>query len=143
MIVPQLDFIDAVDLVSILGNLWENAIDGCMHAHEERFDIPSITFRTFVNSNHFVLELSNSCVSNLGSSLSLPKNEPGHGIGTSVIRKLVDKYHGIYGYKVINNVYISRVAIPISSESYDKLDACIVFNWKTTNNDVSTHKYQE
>ncbi len=131
MVVPILSFIDAVDLVSVLGNLWENAIEGCIRANENGLCNTSILFRTFVNANHFIVEQSNSCIFSQDTDLHSTKPDYGHGTGINVIKKVVEKYHGIYGYRISNNTFITRVAFPVDSSSFDGLDSCVVFNWNS------------
>ena len=129
MIVPSLSFIDDIDLSAVLGNMWENAIEGCMRARENEAVNVSICFRSFVSNNHFVMELSNTCIPHEPDVLQSSKEETGHGIGINVIKKLTDKYHGIYGFRAEDNVFITRVAIPVNADHADGIYDCTVFNW--------------
>ena len=130
LVVPPLDFMDSVDLSSILGNIWENSIDACISYKNADNDSPSIVFKTFVNANHFIMEMSNSSITQPDTDLKTSKTEPGHGIGIKIIKRLVSKHHGISEFTVQEGLFITRVAIPINSPS-DKINNCIVFNWRS------------
>jgi hypothetical protein len=86
MIVPSLTFIDPVDLCSILGNIWDNAIEGCAKAFDSGEESVFIVFKTFVNANHFIMELTNTSVTEPTSDLETSKTSPGHGIGINLLR---------------------------------------------------------
>jgi sensor histidine kinase regulating citrate/malate metabolism len=131
MIVPRLDFIDDVDLSSILGNMWENAIESCIRARERGADTASICFRSFVSNNHFVMELSNTCIPNKSGEFQSSKTELGHGIGLKVIRSLTDKHHGICGFRIDGYTFISRVVLPVNTDHADGIDDFTVFNWSS------------
>lgn len=131
MIVPRLDFIDDVDLSSILGNMWENAIESCIRARDCGTDTASIYFRTFVSNNHFAMELANTCIPHETDELQSRKTGPGHGIGLNVIRNLTDKHHGLCGFRTEGDTFISRVAIPVNADHVDGIDDCTVFNWSS------------
>lgn len=131
MIVPPLGFIDDIDLSAVLGNMWENAIEGCMRARENGAVNVSICFCTFINNNHFVMELSNTCIPHESDELQSRKTESGHGIGLNVIRKLTNKYHGIYEFRTEFDVFVSRVAIPVNSDHADGIYDFTVFNWSS------------
>ena len=131
IIVPRLVFMNDVDLSSILSNMWENAIESCIRVREGGTDTASICFRTFVSNNHFVMELSNTCIPNESGELQSGKTGPGHGIGLNVIRKLTDKHNGICGFRAEDDTFISRVAIPVNTDHADGIDDCTVFNWNS------------
>ena len=130
LVVPPLDFIDSVDLCSILGNVWENAIEGCVSYRNAGNDSPSIKFMTFVNANHFIMEMSNSSITPSDTDLTTSKTEPGHGIGIKIIKRLVSQYHGISDFIAQEDLFITRVAIPINTLS-GSIDSCVVYNWRS------------
>ena len=131
MIVPPLTFIDPVDLCSILGNIWDNAIEGCAKAFDSGEDSVSIVFKTFVNANHFIMELTNTSVTDPASDLETSKTSPGHGIGIKSIKKLLDKNRGVYDFEALEGRFVARVAIPAKLESSDPMDHCVVINWRS------------
>ncbi len=130
MIVPQLSFIDPTDLCSILGNMWDNAIEGCLCARESGKEPVSIGFKTFVNANHFIMELSNTSVTDSEAGLKTNKSTPGHGIGIKSIQKLTNKYHGIYDFDAQEGLFVTHIAIPVNAKSPDSLDRCTIINWR-------------
>ncbi|MBQ8995866.1 MAG: sensor histidine kinase [Oscillospiraceae bacterium] len=129
LLVPPLSFIDAVDLCSILGNMWENAIEACIKAIDNTVE-PFIIFRTFVNANHFIMELTNTSITPPAENFKSSKKSPGHGLGIKSIKKLTKKYHGICDFDASEKVFTSRVAIPVNTVSAESIDQCVVLNWR-------------
>ena len=131
LVVPPLDFIDSVDLCSILGNMWENAIEGCQRAFSDNISpSPLITFKTYVNANHFIMSMSNSSTTPPNTDFSSTKAESGHGIGIKTMKRLVDKYHGICDFEAQERVFFTHIALPINTLSADEYNHCVVFNWR-------------
>lgn len=131
LVVPSLDFIDPADLCSIIGNMWENAIEGCQRAQQRGTYDPSITFQTFVNANHFILDLTNTSTTSPYTDLHSSKTGSGHGVGLKSIQKLSDQYHGVCDFLPQEGSFTARIALPVHTDSADALDSCVVFNWRS------------
>ena len=122
--VPPLDFIDELDMCSIVGNIWENAIKGCL---DSDCDPKQIRFKTDISHNHFMLEMANS-YSSLSDSMA-SKSELGHGLGLKIIERILEKYDGFYTISTSENLFSIHIAIPIilSDNRLEKINA---FYWK-------------
>ena len=91
----MLSFIAPLDLVTILGNAMDNAIEACMRVPEgQRF----IQVRTMQQDGFSILSFSNSCDGRTflcGKLLLTRKRDPeNHGFGLANIRRTVEKYEG-------------------------------------------------
>ena len=131
LVVPSLDFIDPADLCSIIGNMWENALEGCQRAQQQGISDPSITFQTYVNANHFILDLTNTSTTSPYTDLHSSKTGSGHGVGLKSIQKLTDQYHGVCDFLPKEGSFTARIALPVHTESADALDSCVVLNWRS------------
>jgi len=125
LMVPPLDFVEETDLCSIVGNIWENAIEGCLRSTCEP---KHILFRTTISHNHFMMEMSNSCSETTDKETS--KSEPGHGLGLKIISRLLEKNDGFYSIRTSEDSYTIYIALPYKSESYDNIDPLNIFFWK-------------
>ena len=76
------------------------------------------------------MEMSNSSITPSDTDLTTSKTEPGHGIGIKIIKRLVSQYHGISDFIAQEDLFITRVAIPINTLS-GSIDSCVVYNWRS------------
>ena len=90
----NLSFIEDTDLVSLLGNLLDNAIEA-----SENSDNPYVRFVTRKEKNFVMLNIKNSTsqapVVHNRSLVSTKTNTALHGYGTKSIENTVEKYNGI------------------------------------------------
>lgn len=90
-----LSFIDQLDLVTILGNAMDNAIEACREVEKAR---RSIQVRTAGAHGFVVLHIHNSCARRLAVHGALPgttkSDTENHGYGLGNIRRTVEKYQG-------------------------------------------------
>ncbi len=86
------------DIVAILANLLENAINGCKELEIEK---PRIEIFIREKKGKLIIVCNNSCSENLVISDSLPKNK---GIGISSIISTCEKYGGKIDYTVKDDV---------------------------------------
>ncbi len=95
-------YIDNPDLITLLGNLLDNAVEAAKLSTEKKIDF-------FVNKvNGFdVLTCSNSCDDKpviSGSVLKSTKSDTGeHGLGIKSIRRIVKKYDGEFEWQYDNS----------------------------------------
>ncbi len=90
--------IKKVDLIGLLHNLWDNAIEACEKIvdSEDR----QISFYMGKCENKIEICIQNSIIKNEKVQFSTAKREKTlHGIGLLVIRTLVEKYNGSIGIK--------------------------------------------
>ena len=90
----NLDFIEDKDLVSMLSNLLDNAVEAT-----DKIDNPSIRLSTKRDKSFVVLTVVNSCLQKPkadGEKLTTTKsNSSYHGYGIKSIEKTMNKYNGI------------------------------------------------
>lgn len=89
----KLDFIDKKDLVTIVGNLIDNAIEGCMQSKEK-----TINFELYLFNDFIVIKIINNCqIKPKVRRQVLQTNKlqrDYHGYGMKNIRKSLAKYNG-------------------------------------------------
>lgn len=92
----SLSFIDQLDLVTILGNAMDNAVEACQRVRD--VSRRSIQVRTSTAPGFVVLHIHNSCHKSLLVQGKLPatskRDAENHGYGLRNIRRTVEKYHG-------------------------------------------------
>ncbi|MBR2133542.1 MAG: GHKL domain-containing protein [Eubacterium sp.] len=98
----NLDFIDDSDLVSLIGNLMDNALEAAAKSGN-----PSVSFLTKRERYFVVLTVKNTCsvapkeVNH--KLLSTKENSELHGYGTKSIEKIVRKYDGVNDWEYDND----------------------------------------
>lgn len=93
----QLGFIEDLDLISIVGNLLDNAIEAAEKVGKNKYVICKMYMG---NEGHFlVMEFYNSYIvpfiKEKERYISTKRNPENHGIGLHTVEKLVEKYGGI------------------------------------------------
>ena len=93
----NLAFMDAPDMITMVSNILDNAVDAAKKSTEKRIDL------SINRTNGFdVLSCSNSCDMkpiSAGKTLSTTKNVDGfHGFGIKSIKRIVKKYHGEFDW---------------------------------------------
>jgi len=96
--VPEQLTVRDIDLISLLGNLLENALHGCMESGKEK---PCIGIHIYVKNSRLVIVCDNACPDGLKLSGNLPI---GKSIGISSILSVCRKYCGDLNYKVDNGI---------------------------------------
>lgn len=91
------DFIEDLDLISIVGNLLDNAIEAAEKTEKDKYVICNMYMG---NENHFlVMEFRNNYIVPLIKEkeryISTKRDSGSHGIGLHTVKKLVERYGGI------------------------------------------------
>lgn len=91
------DFIEDLDLISIVGNLLDNAIEAAEKTEKDQHVICNMYMG---NENHFlVMEFHNNYIVPLikekDQYISTKRDSASHGIGLHTVKKLVERYGGI------------------------------------------------
>lgn len=109
----NLSTIEYYDIVTILGNLLDNAVEAV-----EKSGKKHISFETDFRNNFSVIIISNSCDQNpLINSKDTPtttkENSRLHGFGLRSVKKAVKKYNGdiAFDYDSLNKIFIVTVMI--------------------------------
>ena len=95
----DLKFMSDVDIVSLLTNMFDNAIEAAKQSRER-----DILFSIYVrNSNFIIIQMVNSCdvppKSQNGKLISRKKDPVLHGVGTRSIRRVAEKYNGSFDWQ--------------------------------------------
>ena len=106
-------FIDGLDISTIFGNAWDNAMEACMKLPEEqRF----ITVRAGVRNQFLIVKFENSAKE---SDLEIPTTKADtfmHGFGKKNIQKAVEKYQGSCQWDYTEGIYSLSILIPMTEE---------------------------
>lgn len=94
----KLDMTDE-DACSLMGNLWDNAIEACRRIQSgEKW----IDFRLRIRPGKLLLEITNSCLEVCrdmnGGLATMKKDKSFHGIGVRTIRNITERYGGYFNY---------------------------------------------
>ncbi len=104
--------IQEVELVSLLGNLLDNAIEAAEKEQDPFVEISSAT-----TNGVWVITVSNTKsadIDPLSSNMSTTKYDATyHGMGIKIIKQIVSKYDGIINFADTGNTFISTVTIPL------------------------------
>lgn len=106
----NLEYVEGYDLVTILGNLLDNALESA-----EKSEKREITLSTDYRNTYDVLIITNSCDTAPKSSneklLTTKKDKKLHGIGIKSVMKTLAKYNGDYDweYDGENKVFTATV----------------------------------
>lgn len=111
----NLDFIENYDLVTILGNLFDNAVRAA-----ENTENAFISLYTHYANTYAVLELSNSCstppVFSDKELFTTKKNKRQHGLGIKSIKNTLKKYSGELEWKYDNTDKVFTAIVMILNE---------------------------
>lgn len=105
--------INELDLCDLLSNTLENAITACkaMTSNSNRFIYLEISkennIYTFIVKN----SLDKSVISQNPKLKTTKKDSNNHGLGTSIIRDIVNKYSGRYDYYEIDNAFCCSIIL--------------------------------
>ncbi|MCM1235164.1 MAG: ATP-binding protein [Ruminococcus flavefaciens] len=114
--------IDDVDLITLMGNLLDNAIEAEIHAHER--DGVLCRIQMSGNGFHVVIQVENSYAGKSAGTESLQHlNNIGnkHGIGLKSVKKVVRKYGGIFDCWQNDGRYIVKVILPVRVETENEV----------------------
>lgn len=108
----NVNFIEDLDLISIVGNLLDNAIEAAEKANAEKYVDSKIYMG---NAGHFlVMEFRNSysvpLIEEKNGYLTTKRDSRNHGIGLHTVKKLVEKYGGIMKIEAGEQVFSVKLA---------------------------------
>jgi len=99
-LVPPVLNIRIIDIVTILGNLLDNALDAVAKAEEK-----VITVDISHDKGNLLIQVDNSFDGIVNENLITRKNEKEHGYGIENIRKSVKRYNGHIDIAYKNNIF--------------------------------------
>lgn len=96
--VPKYLDIDERDLITLLGNLIDNSIEGSLKCIENRH----INLVIVYYEKALIVEITNTTHQKI-TSFETTKNKKNHGIGMNHIQNIVSKYHGNLNHESMND----------------------------------------
>lgn len=113
----KMDFISAVDLYTILGNVIDNAIESVLMVSDEEKKVISTSIWT--KGNLLLIQIQNYMENEkINFSEGLPvttKNaHDGHGYGLKSVQKCVEKYNGSMDITAENHMFSLTIIIPVA-----------------------------
>lgn len=114
--------IDDILLSSLLGNILDNAIEGCVRSKSEKDTFePWIRFYIKPFQNMVLIHSENNYEGKLNVNPNFgffsTKQEPHHGLGLKRIRDIVSENNGFFQYSTDNNIFTLHIIIPLKEES--------------------------
>ena len=104
------------DLVTILANILENAVNGCMETEGQR----RVEISMGRKGSKLVLICKNNCVPDILFENDLPKNRERDGIGVESILSTAAKYSGVVDFSASDGVFVCRVVLSNSKKNQNR-----------------------
>lgn len=109
--------IDEMDLITLMGNLLDNAIEGEMQAGKREGVLCDMHMAR--NGRHMVIQVDNSCGEKRRNKAKAIKRQERigekHGIGLASIQEIVRKYGGIFESSQSGGRYQVKIILPMLS----------------------------
>lgn len=111
----ETDFVEPLDISSIFGNMFDNAIEACEKISnlEERF----INLHVIKKNSMLIIKMENSilkCEGNQKTFNTTKINKNLHGFGLRSIQKAIEKYGGTVRIECQNSIFLIITVIPNS-----------------------------
>lgn len=104
MVTNSLSFVSSTDVVSIIGNLCDNAIEYLSYIDQSR---RKMSLEITVRNDYRIIVCRNTILSSVLSvnpdMKTTKKDAALHGKGLSILRSIADKYNGTIGYREDDN----------------------------------------
>ncbi|MCH5262062.1 MAG: sensor histidine kinase [Lachnospiraceae bacterium] len=95
------------DLVTIVANILENAVNGCMETEQER----KVDISVGPKGSKLVLVCKNTCAADILFENGLPKNRERDGIGVESIVSASAQYSGVVDFSASDGVFACQVIL--------------------------------
>lgn len=107
------------DLVSILANILENAVNACkLESGEKRMEIS-----LWQKGNKLIFVCKNTCTAEVKFKDGLPSNQERVGVGINSIRAAAQKYDGSVNFTAANGIFTCRVILNHAGSGQKEEDA--------------------
>ncbi len=111
----KMDFINQIDLYSVLGNILDNAME-----EVEKFsdvDKRVVDVAIYVRQQFLIINVSNPLYAPIVFDDQLPVTTKGssawHGIGLRSVRQIIEKYQGFLSLNTENETFTIKIVIPL------------------------------
>ena len=112
-----LEFMDVVDLFTIMGNALDNAVESVEKRGKEEYK--NIGVRVWKKDLFAVIQVENTFEGELkmkdGLPLTSKADKENHGIGIRSIKSIVEKYQGTVSVRVQDGNFVLTILLPIMS----------------------------
>lgn len=106
--VPENCIVSELDMANILGNLIDNAIEASISEEEPYIDVTMRQDKQFI-----IIKVINKYSREFSKRLETTKHKKMfHGIGTSSVKNIVEKYEGEFSIDKQGNEVIAKILIP-------------------------------
>lgn len=95
------------DLVTILANILENAVNGCMEVEEKR----RLEISARQKGSKLVIVCKNTCAPDVLFENGLPQNKKRDGIGVESILSTAAKYGGVADFSTSEGVFVCQIIL--------------------------------
>ncbi|HBY90027.1 MAG TPA: hypothetical protein DEO37_06280 [Aerococcaceae bacterium] len=121
IVVPKDIYIDSIDLAVLLGNLLDNAIEGCLTVEANRI----IKLKILFEGNRLKVRIANTfdgIVNKQGQQILSRKDDTSiHGFGLKSVQRIVEKYQGLLKIDHTQETFtVSIILNETPSENVDK-----------------------
>jgi len=108
--IPENIGIDNIDLTCVLGNVLENALEGCLRLSEDDEKEISVTIKYF--DHRLRIKVVNTCLSDITFDGELPLTQKTiGGTGTKSILYTAEYYDGTAGFSVKDGKFITQIVL--------------------------------
>lgn len=102
------------DLVTILANILENAVNGCMKVEKDR----KIEISAGPKGSKLVMVCKNTCADGIAFENNLPKNKERNGIGVESILSTAVKYGGVVDFSASEGIFTCQAILGNKTKKY-------------------------
>lgn len=99
------------DMVSLLGNVLDNAIEACEHVRGRK----EIYLEVKKAHSYLIITVKNTIsqpiLKNNPGLQSTKKDKGDHGLGIKIIKKITEKYNGFVTYEEKNDKFVSKIML--------------------------------
>lgn len=112
----NLSFIESQDLTALLNNLLDNAMEAAEESEEKKISLVIEKQNEFLEKLTLTNSSDNAPQEKAGNLISHKADKETHGFGTKSIRKIAEKYGGIYDWQYDAQAQIFTTSILFSKE---------------------------
>lgn len=114
MEIVDLSFISDMDIITMFGNLFDNAIEANENDEKNKY-ISTIIYQ--INET-LIIRMENSCINLLKQTLNkIESTKANHkGIGIRNVKDTIEKYDGVFDINIHDNKCILIISIPLTAK---------------------------